>query len=275
MTGMNRLSTAKRARILNLLVEGMSMRAVERLEGTSITTIARLLDAAGYACALYHYDNVCGIRGKRSIQCDEVWSFIYAKQKRADSVEPWDTAGSAWTWTALDVGSKLLVSYLVTPERDAKAARELLTDLVGRLEKTPRITADELKSYRKAAKQVFGKKHKRVLSQMRKGEDSDHNTSYVERLNLSVRMENRRYARKTNAFSKMLSKHIAMVHLWALHYNFCRIHKTLRVTPAMEAGLADTLYDYEWIVGLINKTTPALKKPGPAKGSKYGPRHKT
>ena len=250
------------------------MRAVERLEGTSITTIARLLDAAGHACALYHYDNVCGIKGKRRIQCDEVWSFIYAKQKNAEYAEPWDMAGSAWTWTALDADSKLLVAYLVSPDRNAEAARELLTDLKGRLNKLPHITTDELKSYRKAAKQVFGKKHKRVLSQMRKGEESDHNTAYVERHNLTIRRGNARYARKTNAYSKMLSKHIAMMHLWALHYNFCRMHSTIRVTPAMEAGLADTCYDCEWIVGLIDMTTPAPKKPGPAKGTKYKPRKK-
>lgn len=150
-------------------------------------------------------------------------------------MHPWDAAGSVWTWTALDADSKLLVSYLVSLKRNTQAARELLIDLVGRLEKTPRITADELKSYRKAAKQVFDKKHKRVLSQMRRGEDTDHNTAYVEQHNLTIRMENRRYTRKINAFSKMLSKHIAMMHLWALHYNYCRIHKTLRVTPAMEA----------------------------------------
>lgn len=261
---MNRLSTAKRAKILSLLVEGMSMRAIARVEDVSIVTVARLLDLAGSACALYHYDNVCGIPGKRNIQCDEVWSFVYAKQKRAGYVDPWDAAGSVWTWTALDADSKLLVSYLVSLKRNTQAARELLMDLAGRLEKTPRITADELKAYRKAAKQVFDKKHKRVLSQMRKGEDTDHNTAYVERHNLTIRMGNRRYTRKTNAFSKMLSKHISMMHLWALHYNYCRIHKTLHVTPAMEAGLTDTLLDCRWIVWLIDSTTPAPKKPGPS-----------
>ena len=259
---MIRLTTAKRVRVLSLLLEGMSLRSIERLEGTSIVTISRLLDLAGNACALYHYDNVCDIAGKLNIQCDEIWSFVYAKQKRIEDVEPWDMAGTVWTWTALDADSKLLVAYRISPNRDTQAATELLADLAGRLTERPRIVADSLKSYRKAAKRVFGKGHKRVLSQIRKGEDTEHSTAYVERHNLTIRMSNRRYARKTNAFSKMFSKHIAMMHLWALHYNFCRIHSTLRVTPAMEAGLTDTLHDVEWIVQLIDLTTAASKKPG-------------
>ena len=269
---MNRLSTAKRARILSLLVEGMSMRSIERHEGVSIVTIARLLDAAGKACGLYHYDYVWDIPGKRSIQCDEVWSFVYAKEKRAPYVIPWDIAGTVWTWTALDADSKLLVSYLLSPNRDTESAVELLTDLASRLMATPHITADELKSYRAAARRVFGRKHKRVLFQTRKGQDTGHSTSYVERHNLTIRMSNRRYARKTNAFSKMFSKHVAMMDLWTVHYNFCRIHSSLRVTPAMEAGIDNTLHDCEWIVELIDLSTAAPKKPGPKVGTKYRPR---
>ena len=253
------------------------MRSIERITGVSIVTIARLLDLAGMACHLYHYDHVRDIKGKRNIQCDEVWSFVYAKQKRADRVEPWDMAGTVWTWTALDADSKLLVAYVVSPDRGTETAAELLTDLKGRLRKPPNITTDALRAYRKAAKRVFGKKHKQMLVQMRKGKGkkTGRSTSHVERHNLTIRMGNRRYTRKTNAFSKMLSKHVAMMHLWAVHYNFCRIHSTIRVTPAMEAGLTDTLHDVEWIVGLIDKTTMAPGKPGPKKGSKYRPRRKT
>ena len=269
---MNRLSTDKRARILTLLVEGMSMRSIERTEGVSIVTVAKLLNDAGKACGLYHYDYVWDIPGKRSIQCDEVWSFVYAKEKRAPYVIPWDIAGTVWTWTALDADSKLLVSYLLSPNRDTESAVELLTDLASRLMATPHITADELKSYRAAARRVFGRKHKRVLFQTRKGEDTGHSTSYVERHNLTIRMSNRRYARKTNAFSKMFSKHVAMMDLWAVHYNFCRIHSSLRVTPAMEAGIDNTLHDCEWIVGLIDTMTMAPKKSGPKVGTKYRPR---
>ena len=140
------------------------------------------------------------------------------------------------------------------------------------MQKRPSITADELKSYRKAAKEVFGKKAHKTLSQMRKGKDTGHNRAYVERHNLTIRMGNRRYARKTNAFSKKFSRHITMMDLWVVHYNFCRIHKTLRVTPAMEAGICDTLRDCDWIVWLIDSMTMLPKKPGPAVGTKYRPR---
>ena len=125
------------------------------------------------------------IPGRRNIQCDEIWSFVYAKEKRAPYVRPWDTAGSAWTFTALDAESKLLVSYLISRKRDTGAAPALFTDIRSRLQKRPNITADELKSYRKAAHEVFGKKKARkTLSQTRKGEDTGHNTAYVERHNL-------------------------------------------------------------------------------------------
>ena len=272
---MNRLSTAKRARILSLLVEGMSMRSIARHEKVSIVTIARLLDAAGRACSLYHDDAVRDIPGKRNIQCDEIWSFVYAKEKRAPYVIPWDIAGTIWTWTALDADSKLLVSYLVSPNRDTGAAVALLSDLMSRLDEIPHITADELKSYRAAARRLFGKDHWRILSQTRKGEDTGHTTSYVERHNLTVRMMNRRFTRRTNAFSKMFSRHVAMMDLTILHYNFCRVHWSLRITPAMDAGISDTYRTCEWIVELIDLSTAAPKKPGPNVGSKYKPRKRT
>lgn len=269
---MNQLSTEKRAKILSLMCEGMPLRGIARVEDVSLDTVMRLLRLAGMACHLYHFDNVRNIPGKRNIQCDEIWSFVYAKEKRASYVNPLDRAGNAWTWTALDADSKLLVSYLISPKRDTKSAVALFSDLQSRLKKRPRITADDLKAYRKAAEMVFGKKARKTLSQMRKGEDNDHNTAYVERHNLTIRMSNRRYARKTNAFSKKFSQHITMMDLWVVHYNFCRIHKTLQVTPAMEAGLTDTLRDCKWLVELIDLITEPPKKPGPAKGTKYGPR---
>ena len=271
---MNRLSTEKRARILSLLVEGMSMRSIQETEGASRVTIARLLESAGRACSQYHDDHVRNVPGKRNIQCDEMWSFVYAKEKQAPYVTPWDTAGSVWTWMALDVDSKLLVSYLLTQDRDTESATALLADLMGRLDETPHITADELKSYRAAARRVFSGRYSRVLSQTRKGKDTGHSTSYIERLNLTVRMENRRYARKTNAFSKMFSRHVAMMNLWAVYYNFCRDHMSLRITPAMDAGIDDERHDFKWIVGLIDKMTPPPNKPGPKVGSKYRPRRK-
>ena len=273
---MNKLSVEKRAKLIHLMCEGVSLRSIARVEDVSLATVMRLMRLAGTACHLYHYDNVRDIPGRRNIQCDEIWSFVYAKEKRAPYVTPWDTAGTAWTWTALDADSKLLVSYLISKKRDARSATALFSDVRSRLQKRPNITADELKSYRKAAAEVFGKKKgRKTLSQTRKGKDTGHNTAYVERHNLTIRMGNRRFARKTNAFSKKLSRHITMMDLWAVHYNFCRIHKTLRVTPAMEAGVCDTLLDCEWIVWLIDSMTLSPKKPGPAVGTKYRPRRKT
>ena len=250
------------------------MRSIERIEGVSITTVARLLTLAGIACKDYHDKHVQSIKGKRQIQCDELWSFIYAKERQAPYADPWDVAGHAWTFTAIDADSKLLISYLIAPSRNEKAAKRILLDLTKRLEEVPSITADKLNAYRKAAKSVYGADSKKILSQMRKGETSDHNTAYVERHNLTIRMNNRRFNRQTNAFSKKLTKHLAMMHLFAVYYNFCRIHMTLRVSPAMEAGITIRLRDYEWIVGLIDAIEPKPKRPGPKKGSHYRQRVK-
>ena len=266
---MNKLPTEKRAKIISLMCEGVSLRSIARVEDVSLATVMRLMRLAGAACHLYHFDHVRDIPGRRNIQCDEIWAFVYAKEKRAPYVKPLDTAGTAWTWTALDADTKLLVSYLISQKRDTRSAVALFSDIKSRLQERPHITADGLKSYRKAAKAVFGKKARKVLSQTRKGKDTDHNTAYVERHNLSIRMGNRRYARKTNAFSKKLARHITMMDLWVVHYNFCRIHMSLRVTPAMEAGLSDTLRDCEWIVWLIDSMMMPPKKPGPPVGSKY------
>ncbi|MCY4555714.1 MAG: IS1 family transposase [Chloroflexi bacterium] len=267
---MNKLSLEKRIQILSMLVEGSSMRSTSRVCDVSINTVARYLDLAGKACWLYHDVHVRGIKGKRDVQCDEVWSYVYAKDRVADWADPWDVAGSIWTFTALDAASKLLISYMLRQRRDARSATVLMEDMASRLNKTPRLTADSLGAYRIAAANVWGSKAK--LSQLRKGEDTDHNTAYVERHNLTIRMANRRFTRKTNAFSKTMARHEAAMHLFALHYNFCRIHQTLRVTPAMEAGLTDTLYDMGWIVHLIESITVPPKKPGPKLGTRYRPR---
>ena len=267
---MNRLPRAKRVQVLSMLVEGMSMRSTARAYNVAFNTVADLLDMAGKACQLYHDEHVRGIPGKRNVQCDEVWSFVYAKDRALDWAEPLDIAGSVWTFTALDAQSKLLISYMVRKRRNTKSAARLMKDLNSRLTKRPKLTADSLKAYGRATKKTWGTTSH--LSQIRKGEDTDHNTSYVERHNLTIRMANRRFTRKTNAFSKKMSRHEAAMHLFAVYYNFVRIHRTLRVTPAMEAGLTDTLYDMGWIVGLIEDITEPPKKPGPKKGTKYRPR---
>lgn len=264
---MNRLPRDKRVQVLSTLVEGVSMRSTARLCDVAFNTVADLLDMAGKACQLYHDEHVRDIKGKRNIQCDEIWSFVYAKEKRIGEVKPLDVAGSVWLFTALDADSKLLVSYMVRKRRNTRSATKLMKDLAGRLRKRPKLTADSLKAYPKATKKTWGTAAH--LSQLRKGEETDHNTSYVERHNRTIRMSNRRFTRKTDGFSKKMKRHEAMMHLWALHYNFCRIHGSLRVTPAMEAGIDGKLRDMDWIVGLIEDITEPPKKPGPKKGTKY------
>lgn len=264
---MNRLPKAKRAQVLSMLVEGMSMRSTSRSSDVAFQTVADLLDMAGKACQLYHDQHVRGIKGRRRVQCDEVWSFVYAKDKAKDWANPLDVAGTVYTFTALDADSKLLISYMVRKRRDVRSAAKLMQDLSGRLKKRPNLTTDSLPAYPKATKKTWGTTVH--LSQLRKGEDTDHNTSYVERHNLTIRMANRRFTRKTNAFSKRMKRHEAMMHLFALWYNFCRIHGTLECSPAMAAGIDEKLHDMEWIVGLIEEITKPPKKPGPKKGTKY------
>ena len=249
------------------------MRTVSRVCDVAMETVGRYLDLAGEACADYHNENVRNIRGKRDVQCDEIWSYVYAKDKAIDQgpVEPWDIAGTVWTFTGLDAYSKLLISHLTRQGRNTRSATMFFRDLDSRLEKRPRVTADSLKAYKIAAGKVWGRKAQ--LSQIRKGEDTDHNTAFVERYNLTIRQSNRRFTRKTNAFSKSIERHEAMLHLLFTYYNFCRIHGSLRVTPAMEAGLCSELRDLDWILDMIDDRLPKRKKPGPKKGAKYRPRN--
>ena len=242
---MRRLPREKRSQILAMLVEGMSMRATARVCDVSFNSVARLLDLAGIACKRHHDQHVRGIKGRRDIQCDEVWQFVHHKDRAKEWAKPLDKGGTIWTFTAIDADTKLLVSYMVRMRRNTGSAVVLMRDMAGRLKKRPRMTSDSIVAYKKAAKLVFGKRAD--LSQTRKGEDTDHSTAYVERHNLTIRMGNRRYTRKTNAFSKRLSKHEAQMHLWAVYYNFCWIHGTLRVTPAMAAGVDERLRDYGWL----------------------------
>lgn len=301
MLRMNRLTTAKRAMILGMLVEGMSMRSIERLTGASINTVKKLLEDAGEACAAHHHAAVRGIKGNRTIECDEIWAFVYAKQRNVERAKAAPkNAGDVWTWTAIDAQSKLIVSYLVASDREGATALALMDDLRLRLEDRPQVNTDGLKAYIEAVEGAFGGDvdFAQVIKQYGKepGIEAERryspavcakvekrriegnpdmgkaNTSYVERQNLTMRMGMRRFTRLTNAFSKRVEKHAAMVALYALHYNFCRIHKTLRVTPAMEAGLSDTVRDLEWIVGLIDANAPKPNKPGPKPGTRYKPR---
>ena len=301
---MNKLSTTKRAQILSMLVEGMSMRSITRITGVSINTVTKLLNDAGHACAAYHYEHVREIRGRRRVECDEIWAFVYAKEKmvpRAKAAP--EGAGDVWTFTAIDADAKMILSYLVAGERDGETALAFMDDLRGRLDDRPQLTTDGLSAYEGAVEGAYGGDvdYAQVIKMYGKepGEDNERrysppvctniekrriegnpdmrkaNTSYVERHNLSMRMGMRRFTRLTNAFSKRVEKHWAMVSLYFLHYNFCRIHKTLRVTPAMEIGLDTTVRDCEWIVSLIDARSPAPRRPGPKPGTRYTKRSKS
>lgn len=287
----NVLETSKRAQILSMLVEGMSMRSVSRITGVSINTVSKLLVDAGNACAKFHDETVRGVNSQR-IQCDEIWSFVAAKQKNVATMkEPVEGAGDVWTWTALDADSKLVVSYLVGG-RDGQYALAFMDDVAARLANRVQLTTDGHKAYLEAVEGAFGAdvdyaqlvkmygaapegKTVRyspaectgIKKTKIEGEpDKKHvSTSYVERMNLNIRMGNRRFTRLTNAFSKKIDNHLHMLSLYFVHYNFCRIHKSLRVTPAMEAGISGTVRDMEWIVGLIDANAPAPKKRGPYK----------
>ena len=301
---MNKFSTEKRAQSLSVLVEGLSMRAITRITGVSINTVSKLLTDAGSACAAYHDEHVREIPGHRRIECDDIWSFVYAKERAVpDGKAARDGAGDAWTFTTIDADSKLITSYLVSGERDGEFALAIMDDLRDPLEDRPQVSMDRLSAYVGAVQGAFGGDvdYAQVIKSYGKepGEDNERrysppvcteiakkriqgdpdmrkaNTSDVERHNLSMRMGMRRFTRLTNAFSKKVEKHVAMLSLYFVHYNFCRIHKSLRVTPAMEAGIATTVRDLEWIVGLIDAATPAPNRPGPKPGTRYAKRGKS
>ena len=294
---MNRMSIEKRATILKLLVHGSSLRSTSEITDASINTVTKLLIAAGEACSAYHDEAVRNVRSKR-VQVDEIWSFTYAKQKNVARAKAAPAgAGDTWTWTALDADSKLIVSWLVGG-RDAGYATEFMQDLAGRLANRVQLTSDGLNVYLSAVEDAFGAdidyamliKHygdapegqrryspavctgatkKRVTG----NPDEDHiSTSYVERHNLTMRMSMRRYTRLTNAFSKKIQNHAHSLALYYVWYNFCRVHQTLRTSPAMAAGITDTLHDMEWVVSLIDARAPKPQKPGPRPGTKYRPR---
>ena len=292
---MNKLPLSKRVMILTLLVEGMSMRSVSRTVGVSINTVAKLLADAGAACADYHDRTVRDVRAAR-VQCDEIWSFCYAKQRNVARAQAAPAgAGDVWTWTAIDSDSKLLVSWTLG-DRSGATALAFMDDLRARLADRVQLTTDGHKAYLEAVEGAFGgdvdyamlvklygepaaeKGSERRYSPAegtgtikRRVEGSPDpaavGTSHVERHNLTMRMGMRRFTRLTNAFSKRIKSHAHMVALYAVHYNFVRIHKSLRVTPAMAAGVSDTLRDMEWIVGLIDARSP---KPGPPPASRGG-----
>ena len=274
---MNRLSIEKRASLLGMLVEGTSLRATSRLGDVSINTVTKLLVDMGAACAAYHDEHVKNVRASR-IQCDEIWSFCYAKAKNVPADKQGQFGyGDVWTWTAIDADTKLIPSWCVGG-RDAGTAIQFMHDLASRLANRVQLTTDGHRVYLNAVESAFGSEIDYAMLikvySSDAGADTKYSpavcvdcqsvavtgrpdpkhisTSFVERQNLTMRMQMRRFTRLTNAFSKKVENHMAMVAIHFLHYNFARIHKTLRVTPAMAAGLSDHVWSLEEIALLSN-----------------------
>ena len=292
---MSKLDTKTRALILRLLVEGNSILATSRIADVSKNTVTKLLEDAGKACAEYHDANVKNVEAKH-VQADEIWAFCYAKERNVKDAKaaPAD-AGDIWTWTALDRDSKLMISYPVG-DRSQATAREFIFDLASRLAGRIQLTTDGHGGYLKAVTDAFSgdvdyamlikqygdltgqKGHERKYSPAEcmgtKKEVifgnpimKDVGASHVERQNLTMRLGMRRFTRLTNAFSKKTENHAYAVALHFMHYNFCRTHKTLRMTPAMAAGLVTSPWDVDDIVALVEKaeTDAAPKTRGPYK----------
>lgn len=283
---MNKLPIAQRAQIIGCLVEGMSLRATSRLADVSINTVTKLLVDVGRACQAFHDETVHSLNTK-VVECDEIWSFVGMKENHVPTEQKGTGIGDVWTWTAIDADSKLIVSYYVG-SRDKQSAIEFMTDVKARLNGRVQLTTDGLTCYVDAVLKTFGRKHI-DFAQIKKIYESDNprgakryllsaerryspakvtgteisyvcgdpykdkiSTSYVERSNLTLRMHCRRYTRLTNAFSKKLENHCHALALHFVYYNFCKVHKTLRVTPAMEARLTKDVMSIEDIVRLAD-----------------------
>jgi len=289
---MNRLEKEQQIRVVAALVEGNSIRATSRMTDVARNTITTLLLDLAEACAAYHNRHVRNLKVRR-LQCDEIWNFVGAKAKNATPEKKAEGWGDTWTWTALDADTKLCVSYLVGG-RDAGWATEFMQDCASRITNRVQVTTDGHKAYLQAVEDAFGAdidyaQLQKIYGAPLENEtrysparcigcdmkvvsgkpDPKHvSTSYVERQNLSMRMSIRRFTRLTNAFSKKVENHAAAVALWFMFYNFCRIHQTLRVTPAMEAGLSDHVWSIQELIATCDALMPATPtKRGPYKKS--------
>lgn len=278
MVIMNKLPVEKQAQVLSSLVEGNSIRATVRMTGVAKNTIVKLLQDIGQACDEYQHKTLRNLPCRR-IQCDEIWSFCYAKDKNVPADKQGQFGfGSVWTWTAMCADTKLIPSWLVGG-RDAGAAHAFMEDLAQRLRNRVQLTTDGHRVYLDAVESAFGSEIDYAMLVKIYGADQSESetryspaehigtqiarisgapnprhisTSYVERQNLTMRMHMRRFTRLTNGFSKKIDHHKCAIALHFMYYNFCRVHQTLRVTPAMEAGVSDHVWSIEEIVRLLD-----------------------
>ena len=259
---MNRLPLYLRKLLLSMLVEGSSMRSISRTLDISFNTVKKMLIEGGAVCAAYHDETVRNVEAQR-VECDEMWAFCYAKNKTVAAKGPLSSteAGDVWTWTAIDPETKLLIAWYVG-DRSMESGRAFLEDLRGRLADKVHLTSDQYGVYLEAVSEVFGEDVEHHL--LRKSEPEQtglSSTAHVERHNLTMRMGMRRFTRRTNAFSKRLVRHESMLALYMVHYNFVRVHQSLRMTPAMAAGLTNTLHDIEWLAEMIDERQPQPNRP--------------
>lgn len=279
MVSMNRLNTTNRVQVVRCLLEGCSIRSTVRMTGVAKNTVTKLAVDLGAACAAFHDEKVRGIAAKR-VQCDEIWAFVGSKQKNTSPEKAAIGWGDAWTWTAIDAESKLIISYALG-DRSANTAKYFMHDLAERVATRIQLTTDGYRVYANAVEGAFGADVDYAmlvkLYGAPGGVDSESryspakcigcrtgilagdpdpahiSTSYVERQNLNMRMGMRRFTRLTNAFSKKIENHYAALSMYFVFYNFCRVHQSLRVTPAMEAGLTDHVWEIEEMLGLVEK----------------------
>ncbi len=275
---MNRLATDKRTAVIAALIEGTSINATCRMTGTAKNTVLKLLKEIGCACAAYHNAHVRNLRVRR-VQADEIWSFVYGKDKNLTLEQVQSGLGSVWTWKAIDADTKLVISYTIG-DRGADTAKAFMQDIASRVINRIQLTTDGHRVYADAVEDAFGSEIDYAMlvkiygasnenpesryspatcigcrtGVLAGNPDPDHiSTSFVERSNLSMRMGMRRFTRLTNGFSRKVENHGHMVALYFMHFNFCRVHKTLRVTPAMEAGIADHVWTIDELLFLLDR----------------------
>lgn len=277
MVSMNRLSTEKRTQVIAALVEGNSIRATCRMTGVAKNTVVKLLVDLGAVCSAYQHETLRNLPCKK-LQCDEVWSFVYAKEKNVpEHLQGESGYGDIWTWTAIDAETKLVPSWRVG-RRDLETATDFIGDLASRLANRVQLTTDGHKVYLQAVESAFGadvdyamlvkiygpepEGEKRYSAAACIGSEKiliqgnpvtkDISTSYVERQNLTMRMSMRRFTRLTNAFSKKAENLAAAVSLHFMYYNFARVHQTLKTSPAVKAGVADHVWTITEIAKLLD-----------------------